>query len=193
MQMPSATQVAWAIVAACRETGDDPIAIASGQSKGPSSRVTLRARHYALHALLFVFPRLPREKAAEFVGAPGRPMMFYHGSMNQVAKVVNTMTGRRRANWWDEEGFERVIRAIENAGPKPAIAETTPVIERRQARRDEPEEDDTPLRVPVKLSAAVGSIVEPTRPAAAPGKRKLEDMLRDAVQNTARMTPPPER
>jgi hypothetical protein len=190
--MPSADQVAWAIVAACRETGDHPISIASGSSRGPAPRVTLRARHYALHALLFVFPGLPREKAAKFVGAPGRPMMFYHGSMNQVAKVVNTMTGRRRANWWDEEGFERVIRAIENAGPKPAIAETTPAIEMHPARRDEPEEDDSPLRTPVKLSAAVGNVIQPTRPAAAPGKRKLEDMLRDVVKNTQRMTPPPE-
>ena len=151
--MPSADAVAWAIVAACRETGDDPIAIASREVGG-------RARHYAMHALLHVFQELGRHAAASLVGCPGKPNGFYMNSWHRVARVVSP-TGRRQANWWDEDAYGRVIAAVEAAVP----------------------------RAPIKLSAATGSIVEPLRPAASAGKRALQEMLAEAVRNTAAMTP----
>jgi hypothetical protein len=105
-------------------------------------------------------------------------MAFYNNSNNQVAKRVG-LSGRRFVNWWDEKEFERVIAAINAAEPI--------------ALSDVEETEDLPApRAPIKLSASVGSIVEPTRRAAIPGKRRLEDMLREAVANTQRMTPPPE-
>jgi len=166
---PSANQVAWAIVAACRETGDDPIAVASGAKNVRIGAPALRARHYALHALLHVFQDLPKATAATLVGVPQKPGSFYNNSYHSVAKVVSG-SGRRYANWWDENAYGRVIAAIEAVAP---MAEAQ-------------------HRSPIKLSAFTGSIIEPTRPAAIPGKRRLEDMLREAVANTQRMTPPPE-
>nr|MBA2525316.1 hypothetical protein [Pyrinomonadaceae bacterium] len=88
------------------------------------------------------------------------------------------------AKWWDEKAFERVICAIEDAA-EPAAE----VVDQESVSLP----DRYQHKPTMKLSAKVDSIVETTRPAATPGKRKLEDMLRQAVQNTARMTPPPEK
>lgn len=172
--LPTANHVAWAIVAACRETGDDPIAIATGAAKGRNPRVGLRARHYALHALIFKYPDLLKAKAAEFVGAPGKPAAFYNNSMNQVARVVNHTTGRRMANWWDEEGFERVIQAIEAVGP--GIESTHPI------ENDEPELPPAPR--PVKVADVAPP---PHRPFMSERQGKAYRMLQEAMANTAKL------
>src|SRR4051794_4351119 len=87
VMMPNSDQVAWAIVAACRETGDDPIDTATGvaDAKHGHSKA-IRARHYALHALLTVFPDMRKSLAAALVGAPGKPMAFYNNSITGVMK-----------------------------------------------------------------------------------------------------------
>lgn len=121
--MPNADDVARAIVAACRETGEDPIACASGVSG-------IRARHYAMHSLLHVFPDLQRKSAASIVGCPGKPVYFWNASWNQVAKP-QTFGNRRKANWWDEESYGRVIKAIEQPQTQRKIA----VIEALNLRR----------------------------------------------------------
>jgi len=93
-------------------------------------------------------------------------------SANQVAWAIVAVCrkGERKLRFWDEGVFARVITAVKLA------------------------DADEPLapKAPIKLSAKVASIVEPKRPAAVPGKRKLEDIMREAVINTQRMTPPPE-
>jgi hypothetical protein len=172
MTMPSADQVAWAIVQAGRELG-----YSARHILGIAERENGRcyARHYALHALLAVFPDANRGTCARLVGCRSDPDKFYDNSHYRFARIIN---GRRAAPWWDEAEFERVVAAVRAAAAD-------------QDTDDEPEDMPAP-RAPIKLSAAVGSIVEPTRPAAAPGKRRLEDMMREAVINTQRMTPPPE-
>jgi hypothetical protein len=173
--VPSADEVAWAIVQAGREFGYSNrhiVAIAQRENG------RCNARHYALHALLAVFPDANRGVCARLVGCRSDPEKFYDNSYYRFARIVN---GRRAAPWWDEDEFARVVGAVQAA----AVVTPDPV------RDVEPAELEPPRR-PIKLSAAVGGIVEPTRPAAAPGKRKLEDILREAVLNTQRMTPPAE-
>ncbi|WP_454629496.1 hypothetical protein [Bradyrhizobium cenepequi] len=135
MLVLTADQVAWAIVAACRETKDDPIDCISGVVKGGLGKHTLRGRHYAMHALLEVFPDLPRAVAARLVGAPGNPMAYYYNSFHNVSKIQN---GRRYARWWDEDAFQRVVSAVRAApahvGEKAEQAPAPrPFISERQA------------------------------------------------------------
>jgi hypothetical protein len=163
MMMPTANHVAWAIVAACRETGENPLVVAGDRE--PRSR----ARHYAFQALKVVFPDVKKERLAFMVGCSGKPEYYAVNSTNGMGRFVGgPHVGERIHRFWDEGVFERVIAAI---------------------KLPPEEEESPPTRQPVKLSAATGSIVEPTRPAAAPGKRALQDMLAQAVRNTAAMTP----
>jgi hypothetical protein len=163
--MPSANQVAWAIVAACRETGEDPLVVA--EQRKPQSR----ARHYAFQSLKVVFPDVKVPRLAFLCGCAGHPVYYASESAKGMHRHVGgKRKGERRLRFWDEGVFARVIAAVKLA------------------------DADEPLapKAPIKLSAKVASIVEPKRPAALPGKRKLEDIMREAVINTQRMTPPPE-
>jgi hypothetical protein len=106
----TADHIAAAIVAACRETGDDPIRTASGGLG--TKRPTNRARHYALHALLHCFPDVDRHSAARMVGCPGSPAQFWNASWHQVAKPRASGFGHV-AGWFDDVSYARVIAAIE--------------------------------------------------------------------------------
>lgn len=108
--MPTADHVARAIVAACKETGDDPIRTIQG-GLGGTSRPINRARHYAMHALLHVFQDLPRHTAARIVGS-GSPVKFWNTSWHQIAKPRGGGLGHV-AGWFDDEAYARVITAIQ--------------------------------------------------------------------------------
>jgi hypothetical protein len=103
---PTADDVAWAIVAGCRETGEDPIAC-------DGRKMSIRGRHYALHALLHVFPELPRYRAAELVGCPGKPAAFWNNSWYQVIRPCGAGGALHMANWFDDEAYARVIAIVE--------------------------------------------------------------------------------
>lgn len=115
--MPTADQVARAIVAAARETGEDPIACASGKAThtGQGLKVTdrvsraIRCRHYAMHALVRAFPGLPRETYARLVGCPGKPDKFFDNSKMNVLPMKGS---DRAAKWWNEAAYQRVVEAI---------------------------------------------------------------------------------
>lgn len=115
MAFPSAEDVAVAIVAACRETGEDPIATAEG------IYTQKRARHYALHALVRVFPKASRERLCVYVGCPGNPRQFWASSWNQIVKPQAHGHGHM-AKWWDDTVYDRVIRAIEADRTRRAVA-----------------------------------------------------------------------
>lgn len=164
--MLTANHVAWAIVAACRETGENPLTVVGDRE--PRSR----ARHYAFQALKVVFPDVKKERLAFMVGCSGKPEYYAVNSTNGMGRFAGgPHVGERMHRFWNESVFERVIAAVR--------------------LQPQAEDDPTTARPPVKkLSAATGGIVEPRRPAAAPGKRALQDMLAEAVRNTAAMTPP---
>lgn len=115
MTNPSADDVAIAIVAACRETGDDPVCVAEGIWSH------MKARHYAMHALIHVFPKASREKIAGYVGGH-RPKQFL---ANSYTAILGTSGKRQRARWWNDEAYDRVIRAIEADRTRRAVTPTT--------------------------------------------------------------------
>ena len=172
---PTAAEAAAAILAACKETGEKPIDIVSAKIGG-------RARHYAMHAIIAVFPEIPRKNAARLVFCPGKPGMFYGNSWSQVAKPVGD--GRRVAAWWDDAVFERVIEAV--------------LAEQGDREDDEPEGEGgdflevraTP-KPPIKLSAVDDRrIVEPVRPFASARQRRAAEELAEAMRNTANLPVP---
>lgn len=117
---PTADDIAIAIVAACRETGDDPIAVAEG------IYTQKKARHYALHALVYVFPKTNPHRLCVYVGCTGKPGHFWSNSLTAVVRPRN---GRlHAAGWWDDAAYDRVIRAIEadrtrrNVAPRASAA-----------------------------------------------------------------------
>lgn len=104
-KMPTAEDVARALVAAARETQE--IGRLFVDLDSPDK---LRCRHYAMHALVHCFPGHPRAMYARLVGAPGKqPAKFYDNSKMWVIGSGN----RRRTPWWSESAYDRVIRAIE--------------------------------------------------------------------------------
>ena len=162
---PTADDVAVAIVASCRETGDDPMSTASGGLG--IGRATNRARHYALHALIHVFPVANRYRVCRWVGCPGKEAAFWNASWHQVVRPRASGMGHM-ANWWDEEAYDRVIRAIEAARTARAVGANSPKV---------------------KLSADVGGYVSADRPGVQPEKQRLQDMLAEAAANTAKLNP----
>lgn len=196
--MPTADHVALAVIAACRETGEDPLSIAT--------EPTLRARHYAMHALLSSFDDLTRSAAARMVGAPGNPAVFWTASWNQVVKTRASGDGHM-ARWFDDDAFGRVIDAIPvppkkkpepprqnpppytpsrmptpyKPGPLPTTSYRPPVDTLRKALEDESRPVFDRGKAPVRK-------VEPkTRTSS---KQQMLDDLAKAVANTAALKAP---
>jgi hypothetical protein len=136
-RFPTADQVATAIVAACRETGEDPIEVMDGVHG-------LRARHYAAHALAKFWPPVVGEKESRAllgrlvgVKAPeSRQWTWFTTSLNQVFKPYeNTHRGIKFAHWarwFDDEAFARIVAALE-AAMQPAAPIPPPAPKRPQA------------------------------------------------------------
>lgn len=127
----SADDIACAIVAACRETGANPIAVASGQGQQHVRTrseffAISRARAYAASALHEVFNpegfaiRVKPSSIAMFVGCTNK---YGHDSFL-------TILAKRRAvgstPWWDDAAYARVIAAIP-PNPHPASFRAEPV------------------------------------------------------------------
>jgi hypothetical protein len=227
VSIPTAAEIATAITVACRETGEDPVQVAMRVHK-------LRARHYALHALAYVFPKCPKSKLCDFVGCNGRPDKFWDNSRSQV---VDFSTGRARVRvaWWNGEVYERVVRAIEAdrtkravaSKPLPAPPATKPEIDPylttgRFAGAGDPPANRKPanasaappppkpaqtrgpqpapiLAKPGRLLAQTASMPSPpvrfvsAETPAGPTREKLalQDMLREAALNTAKLQQKP--
>lgn len=102
--MPTADEVARAIVAAARETEELEHVLVDLDSPN-----MLRCRHYAMHAISHVFQGLPIQVLGRLVGAR-KPGSFWKNSMILIAPKSGT--SRRRCLWWSDEAYDRVIRAI---------------------------------------------------------------------------------
>jgi len=131
--LPTADDVAIALIASCKETGEDPI-----QAAARSADQTFRGRHYALHALVHVFPKANRFSLCRMVGCPGKPGPFWNASWNQIAKPRFPGSLTHMANWWDDAVYDRVIRAIEADRTRRAVAPKYP----------KPEVEPPPYRPP---------------------------------------------
>lgn len=119
--MPTADQVARAIIAACRETGEPvPVETLGGNHQE-------RWRHYVVHALHARFPSCAPSALGRMIGADSfvKPGYFYRSSLWHV--LGQTPHARRGpVPWWSDEALDRVMRAIPPSEP-PKIA-IMPVI-----------------------------------------------------------------
>lgn len=151
-RFPTADDVARAILAACRETGEDPLAVASG-------KIDQRARHYALNALKAIFPDARSRSISRMCGGPA--YAFYSYSRYKVFRV---------AKWWDESAFERVLAAtstpiLQGDEPLPLKIGPLPPVD---VARQEREAAFAALRPPCKQSAPVERPPPPVEPEPAP-------------------------
>ena len=102
--IPSPDDIGRAIVFACKETREDPIACVQGN-------YGVRARHYAVHALARFWPPAFGDSAyKDWLGRAvgGRGYSFW-------ATSLSTWTTRR---WFDEAAFQRVKDAVETGLPE---------------------------------------------------------------------------
>lgn len=89
---PDALVIARAIVEACRLFGEDPEAVAQGQSS--------RARHVALDALLAVYPEANRTHLARCLG--------HRDPRNGMGHLISA----RKARWWSDMAVDEVVGAL---------------------------------------------------------------------------------
>lgn len=183
--MPTADEVAVAIVTACRETGDDPIAICGGE-------MMLRGRHYALHALVRVYPDAHVLKLVRVIGISGDAMEFWRNSKRVAGK-----TGTKKpARWWSQPALNRVIEAVFVEAGLKSLAEAPAVqipvkpkvdagvtrIARAVAKIES--RPSVPARPEPKIAFQA---TKPKPGGISSGKRSLYEMLGDAVRNTAKL------
>lgn len=171
IMMPTADQIAAAMVAACKETGENP---ESFINRDPD----MKARHYAFHALLHHFNDLTlRSKIAELVGCYGKSTYFHRASMRYIVGL-GPYSDRQRAPWWDDEAFDRVINAIpiSKPEPQPVPKPLSPPAQIRAARRSM-NFGSLPLQKPQNYHDVIPMT----------DKQRAAEELRQAVLNTQKL------
>lgn len=184
--IPTADDVAIAIVTAARLTGEDPLLVADANAE-------LQCRHYVVHALAAIFPLLPTKRLGFLVGLDEKKAIyFYRASRWSVLGYAPQSNRRDRAHWWSEGHFEAVTDALcKRVLPRQEMAaeiRSTEAKAKYEALAAEAMPNPVPPRKPVPREP-MGRTVTLTPPPAAQ-KRSLHDMLAEAVRNTAKMTPP---
>jgi hypothetical protein len=182
---PTADQIARAIVAASRECGVDPLAVARGDMDRQHGQfvgyMTGRARHYAAEALRRQFKNVPMTEIAMWCGVRNRSSIKAYFSAKDQARASGKLV------WWDEAVVVRVIEAIGTDSIDTAPRQSSPhfYYEPVRAVRREPE----PAAVVIdemtgkrRLSAVGSGFVTAGLPAP-----RRDEFLRQAVENTARM------
>lgn len=191
----TANDVARAIVAGAKETGADPIDAALGNDRAPGcyflrAQKISRARAYAGRALdrFFNHPvvTVARPLIAKLIGVNKPSYGSFFGSLDA-----------RPLPWWSPEAYQRVISAVE-AGLVRQQSISAPVVTPSPKRsigtlenggfRPAPGTYEKVLDADKSESRFSGPYVPVGRPA----PRKEDDFLRRAVENTQKMTPPPE-
>lgn len=167
--LPTADQVAVAIIAAAREVdpaqwGALALQVAGGEQclAGRHGYTALpRARAYAAKALRSEFD----------CGAVAIGTMLGFGTPGACISGIEFQLRNKSAKWWQPESLERVIAAVRATKESIKPADDVPAL--------------LPSRPVVKLSAGDGSYVSADRPV--PSRRQISarDMLAEAVRNTA--------
>lgn len=220
--MPTAYEIAIAVVAASRETGAMPEEVVLGAEREhggfPKRDAIFRARAYAGRAIDRVFNRptiaIARPEISRLIGV-NKPSWF---------SFFPSIDGRPLP-WWDEEAFTRVVDAVTDCDPpEDQVYKTADRVEKKPPQVEEtvtkpaaPKTAPVQQRVPdPKPKTPIGTLERggfrpapgtyekvladdkanrassPYVPVGRPVIRKDDDFLRRAVENTAKMTPPPE-
>lgn len=99
---PHPDLIAHAIVAACKETGADPVAVASGERDGDCYYSVSRARAYAATAIRAVWQGCGNMAIARMFGASS-PSCYFASLEARRSKGLS---------WWSARALERVVTAI---------------------------------------------------------------------------------
>lgn len=102
--LPTADEVAAAIVAASAETGAKPEAVAAGAAGNRYHPEVTRARAYAAFALRAVFEKCSAQSISKWCGSQSPAA---HLSMLDIQLRAKAL------EWWDDKTFMRVISAVE--------------------------------------------------------------------------------
>lgn len=214
--MPTADEFAVAIIAACRETGADPVDVVTGAEREhgcpiEKSHAISRARLYAGRAIDKVFNRpdvaIARPVIARLVGVnkPSWESFFSSADIRLRAATIR---------WWDEAALKRVVDAVMDFEPSedaPPVKLDGPSVspEPRSDNRTVEKVNQPPpykgpgYRGPADLMRQVleddddrpifdrGSLGgrKPPKPPAVKSKREMMEDLAQAVRNTAARSP----
>lgn len=165
MIFPSANHIAVAIVSACVETGEDPLAIVEQRVQKS------HARHYAFQALRVVFPEAAHDSLAHRCGCSGIPKYFATNSNDRMRPFVGgPHKGKRKHGFWDEDVFQKVIDAV-RAVDMP-----------EEPQSEEPAIAAAPAEPPAPTPSA-----PPSRPFFSERQSAAYRMLEQAMANTAKL------
>lgn len=219
MNSPSADDVARAIIAAALETLADPEEIACRAKGNRYHPEILRGRAYAAWALFSVFPNCSKTSIARMVGANGAES--YLSTLDEqmrrgflswwVDDAFQRVVDAIRAGLPPKPATppaEGRDDAADPEPPEPPPYRPPPPLVKTRPRQASGTLEPTGYRPPVGTIAAVlrdeldarpvmdrAGKFAAEKPYEAPkrsSKATLEDILREAVQNTAKMAPPPE-
>lgn len=106
-KLPTADDYALAIVASCRITGEDPLQFTK---RLPG----FRARHFALHALLEVFPDAQAPSVSAALACPGKSHYFRRSSLWYVLGEAPQpgQAGRKPEPWWSTAKMGLVVKVL---------------------------------------------------------------------------------
>ena len=190
--LPTSDHIAIAIVTACRECGADPAVLApmlaAGIQRPPDrqGRAALsHARAYAALALRRAFPRCGPVYVSRMVAA-GSPSVYLANLEADLAKS--------RLGWFQHLALNRVVAAIREWQPRQDDVKATLALPEPEPTTGHASPGEQPIdgqladrpAAPVKLQPDRGGYVSLGAPAPQ-SKAALRDMLRRAVENTARM------
>ena len=166
-QIPTADEVARIIIASFRTVGADPLMVTVPMSQGRPSEYLQRisnGRTYAALVLRRLFPSLRGTSISRMVGARSN----FEDEMSRDVR-------RGKLRWYDETDFRAILArcGVERREPEQVVVDETEV---------EPE-------ITVQPAPVAPSALSPY-PVRHGAKKRLEDELREAVLNTARMQQP---
>lgn len=203
---PTADQAAHAIVAACRIVGVNPLDI-EPRREGRTNRETIliaKARCYAAAALMARFA-CPKVSIGRIVGMGV--------SASTTMSILTRDISRGNLRWWRPDDLAAVEAAIPGVRPADDQPDDEPEAAPEPEEpvdlppflppRPEPARQPTPAAAPPRAAPAPMPRCRPREAAvmsnkwsdtsyrqpAMTGKRAAYDLLREAVQNTAAMTP----
>jgi len=164
---PTADEAARIIIAAFRMTQANPLDVAARLPRGQANRhqrAITEGRGYAALAIRKLFPNLSSKSIARMIGLPDDAGFVIKSYQHWQAGTLR---------WYDEVDFRRILKNC-GVGARAAV----------QIVRDETAQAPEPPR---RAAPPVTPPAQGARPPEFGAKKRLEDELREAVQNTARM------
>jgi len=112
-RFPTADQIVTALAVAAELGGEatETVNMQAFLIETIHGRPRVRARHYAIHALVTLFPGADKVALARCLGGKDD---FYAMSKTEVFRVMvgGPRRGKRLASWWSEPTYKHVINTV---------------------------------------------------------------------------------